>query len=316
MATGISDAALLRALAEDVPDMALTVREHLREIADHLESDRAANSLAAPADRAALLEGLLRETFELADNWPGIAYTTDLEKRINAALATPTVGAGAAESPEPRQPDGYAYEYPSMSGNVLRFNHGQEVNGSKPTRAVPYYLGTPAVDAGGQINDGQIKALFHKYGTGRLDGFTAAVRDAISGAVDAAPPQFNLATLAQIATARPDLIPAMQGVLRGDTPAAEAAVPSGPSVSGECPASVDGESGWVDVHERRPTHKQAVLIAYWPYNNRKNQQAIAHCIYDAEDGEFLIFEDGDKAHPPSHWAPAMPLPAAPNEPQP
>ena len=37
MATGISDAALLRALAEDVPDMALTVREHLREIADSFQ---------------------------------------------------------------------------------------------------------------------------------------------------------------------------------------------------------------------------------------------------------------------------------------
>ncbi len=34
----ISDAALLRALAEDVPDMALSVREKLREIADVLSA--------------------------------------------------------------------------------------------------------------------------------------------------------------------------------------------------------------------------------------------------------------------------------------
>jgi len=34
---GIEDAQLLRAVAEDVPDMALSVREHLRSIADRLE---------------------------------------------------------------------------------------------------------------------------------------------------------------------------------------------------------------------------------------------------------------------------------------
>jgi len=36
LATGIDDATLLRALAEDIPDMALTVREQLRSIARRL----------------------------------------------------------------------------------------------------------------------------------------------------------------------------------------------------------------------------------------------------------------------------------------
>lgn len=37
MATGIDDSTLLRSLAEDVPDMAFSVREHLREIATRLD---------------------------------------------------------------------------------------------------------------------------------------------------------------------------------------------------------------------------------------------------------------------------------------
>ncbi len=36
LVTGIDDATLLRALAEDIPDMALTVREQLRSIARRL----------------------------------------------------------------------------------------------------------------------------------------------------------------------------------------------------------------------------------------------------------------------------------------
>ena len=36
--TVVSDFVLLRSLADDVPDMALTVREHLRHIANKLES--------------------------------------------------------------------------------------------------------------------------------------------------------------------------------------------------------------------------------------------------------------------------------------
>lgn len=54
-------------------------------------------------------------------------------------LGTPTEG-----EPQPaceaRQPDGYAYEYPEPFGGI-RFTNGEERNGHKPTRAVPYWLG-------------------------------------------------------------------------------------------------------------------------------------------------------------------------------
>lgn len=52
MRTGISDVALLRALAEDVPDMALEVREQLRDIAAYLADEVYDPSDAAKAECA------------------------------------------------------------------------------------------------------------------------------------------------------------------------------------------------------------------------------------------------------------------------
>lgn len=39
-------------------------------------------------------------------------------------------------------PYGYAYRYHGYGVDVLRFNNGQEVNGSKPFETVPYWIGT------------------------------------------------------------------------------------------------------------------------------------------------------------------------------
>lgn len=40
-----------------------------------------------------------------------------------------------------RTHSGFVYEYPSpFGGSVLRFNSGEEVNGYRPTRAIPYVL--------------------------------------------------------------------------------------------------------------------------------------------------------------------------------
>jgi hypothetical protein len=47
------------------------------------------------------------------------------------------------DAPVQRNPDGYAYRYSGPYGG-LRFNNGEEVNGSKPMEAVPYFLGSPA----------------------------------------------------------------------------------------------------------------------------------------------------------------------------
>jgi hypothetical protein len=42
-----------------------------------------------------------------------------------------------------RQPSGYAYRYQQFGDSVIRFNGGSEVNGSRPTEAIPYWLGHP-----------------------------------------------------------------------------------------------------------------------------------------------------------------------------
>ena len=78
----------------------------------------------------------------------------DAWQEIGGWCKCETCGRGwsAAAAPQPtgevvpRQPDGYAYRYPSQSlsgGTEIRFSHGQEINGSKPIEAVPYYFGTP-----------------------------------------------------------------------------------------------------------------------------------------------------------------------------
>ena len=54
---------------------------------------------------------------------------------------------GEPAPPPARPPHGYAYRYRSIRGvTVIRFNCGQEVDGSRPIEAVPYWLGEPPID--------------------------------------------------------------------------------------------------------------------------------------------------------------------------
>lgn len=78
---------------------------------------------------------------------------------------------------QPRQPDGYAYRYPSQllsGGTEIRFNGGQEVNGSKPIEAVPYYLGTPDGD---WVRAGDVQLLVDQIDEA-LNGKTGRARRA------------------------------------------------------------------------------------------------------------------------------------------
>lgn len=58
---------------------------------------------------------------------------------------------------DPSGADGYAYRYRHINGGtVLRFNHGEEVNGSKPIEAVPYWfapVSVPSDEEIGQVLD-------------------------------------------------------------------------------------------------------------------------------------------------------------------
>jgi hypothetical protein len=89
-----------------------------------------ADTLAALEQRVLALEPLFtpEEAEMIAAPW---SYITPSSKASAPA---------AAPAPEP---NGYAYRYPTMDGSVIRFNHGEEVNGSKPLCAIPYWLEQP-----------------------------------------------------------------------------------------------------------------------------------------------------------------------------
>jgi len=61
-----------------------------------------------------------------------VDHLEELAKTAHIALSEP-----------PPPPSGYAYRYPTASGSVIRFSHGQEVNGSRPLYAIPYWFGQP-----------------------------------------------------------------------------------------------------------------------------------------------------------------------------
>lgn len=48
-----------------------------------------------------------------------------------------------ASETEARQPDGYAYRYPTELGSVIRFSNGGPVNGARPSESIPYFFRTP-----------------------------------------------------------------------------------------------------------------------------------------------------------------------------
>lgn len=62
------------------------------------------------------------------------AYFDIAASQLNDALAQPQAAQPA--------PSGYAYRY----SDGIRFNGGQEVNGSKPTEAIPYWFATPPTE--------------------------------------------------------------------------------------------------------------------------------------------------------------------------
>jgi len=95
-------------------------------------------ALCAELAQALAEEYGVRREFDAGDPLLG-SGVIELLSRARTALAQPEpeeVGGAAG-------PSGYAYCYPTMNGKVVRFNHGQEVNGSRPLYAIPYWLGQP-----------------------------------------------------------------------------------------------------------------------------------------------------------------------------
>ena len=66
----------------------------------------------------------------------------------------------AAAQEAVRKPDGYHYRYPTLygTGTCIRQNNGEEVNGSKPIEAVPYwYAPVTAAPAVAYMVDGRVE---------------------------------------------------------------------------------------------------------------------------------------------------------------
>jgi hypothetical protein len=92
-------------------------------------------------------------------NCSGIAdeygnHTGNIFEFARAAIALDRSRRAPQAADGGRQPSGYAYRYQQFGYSVIRFNGGGEVNGSRPTEAIPYWLGEPLQPvqaAGGEV---------------------------------------------------------------------------------------------------------------------------------------------------------------------
>ena len=74
-----------------------------------------------------------------------VVRVSDLHNQKAHALMARADAALNAEPEEPAKPSGYAYRYSDYSGGTyIKFNGGEEVNGSRPIEVVPYWLAPPS----------------------------------------------------------------------------------------------------------------------------------------------------------------------------
>ncbi len=89
------------------------------------------------------IETAVGGTYEMPDGrafWIDGPVAREITRRVMAASALRQVERETLEQGN-RKPDGYAYIYPwPFGGEVIRFSNGEEYNGHKPLRAVPYWL--------------------------------------------------------------------------------------------------------------------------------------------------------------------------------
>jgi hypothetical protein len=86
------------------------------------------------------LYGFAQSEHELA---PVANYVLELRQKLASTPVIDASGPVRIVEADPREneraPDGYAYRY----HDCIRFNGGIEVNGGRPTEAIPYYFGDP-----------------------------------------------------------------------------------------------------------------------------------------------------------------------------
>lgn len=107
--------------------------------------------------------GDIAHILDSAGNHVATVYTNEAKKIAAAHNAAPV----AAQASEPANPSGYAYRYPDAfgGGTVIRFNGGEEVNGSRPIEAIPYWFNAPKPSAEAAIRT--LKGLGYTYHGGQ-----------------------------------------------------------------------------------------------------------------------------------------------------
>lgn len=110
---------------------------------------------------------------ELAAKWMRHAdamYFAAHANRVRECAAELVEALAAHERAQPdRNPDGCAYRYRCPDGGtVIRFNHGEAVNGSKPIETIPFYYGQPSAQPASVADDCVLVAL-HRPAEGYED---------------------------------------------------------------------------------------------------------------------------------------------------
>jgi hypothetical protein len=122
----------------------------IRQAAEQDREIRAALAQSAPPAAGEVTDAELDEIYEKYCEYPCegtpvmAVQVGDFNEAARAAIALDR----SRRAPVPpadgdRQPSGYAYRYQQFGDSVIRFNGGSEVNGSRPTEAIPYWLGHP-----------------------------------------------------------------------------------------------------------------------------------------------------------------------------
>ena len=118
---------------------------HIEDALEMVDPASAQPVVSQSTEREALAAALKALEAISEEMTVGERYTNAGQYLIDAL---PTARAALAQQPSgqsQRQPDGYAYRYRSTfgDGTVIRFNRGEEVNGSRPIDAVPFWYAPP-----------------------------------------------------------------------------------------------------------------------------------------------------------------------------
>lgn len=95
-----------------------------------------------------------------------VNLTGHIGERLTGLVCHARVSSKDAEGP-----DGYAYRY----HDCIRFNHGQSVNGSNPTEAIPFYYGRPSPFAPSERGDAGLGFEVERFNG--EDGVEVLIRD-------------------------------------------------------------------------------------------------------------------------------------------